>query len=198
MILHGFYHRDEARHTSRLARWKASTMTASEGEFFGLSYDQATARIVEGRALLQSILDREVEGFVAPAWLYSEGTRRALRDLGVRFAEDHLRVWSPVSGEVIHRSPVVSYASRDRRRIASSIVWSRSASTLLRPLAVVRHATHPHDFDVPALVGEIRRSLGGFLKRRQPAVDVLAAQGLHLTEAGALYKLYFNFAAKYV
>ena len=107
-------------------------------------------------------------GFVAPAWLYSAGTHAALRELGFTVAEDHLSVWRPTDGKVVHRSPVVSYASRDRRRVLGSLVWSRTASIALAPLSVVRHAIHPHDLDVPSLEAEIERSLRDFLTTRTP------------------------------
>lgn len=167
MLLHGYYHRDETPHASRLKALKAKTMTASEGEFFGLSEQDAAERIERGRAMVEP-LTGSLEGFVAPAWLYSEGAKAALRAAGFRYAEDHMKVWNLQTGKVLHRSPVVSYASRDRRRIAGSLVWSRTASAVLRPLPVVRHAIHPHDFDVDLLIAEIRRSLEGFLERRDP------------------------------
>jgi predicted deacetylase len=168
MLLHGYTHRDETEHSSARARLAARTMTAREGEFYGLTHGEALDRIADGRALLEDILGAEVDGFVAPAWLYSDGARRALRDLGFRVAEDHLSVWRPDTGETVLRGPVVSYASRDRRRIVGSLAWSRTASVALAPVRTVRHAIHPHDFDVNVLISEIRRSLAGFLQKRSP------------------------------
>lgn len=167
MILHGFYHRDETPHTSRLARWKATTMTASEGEFFGLDTRDAKQRIEAGRGVVQQILGAPVTGFVAPAWLYSAGTRQALKETGFTVAEDHLAVWNPQTDRTLLRGPVVGYASRDRRRIATSLLWSTAATRVLRPLGTTRLAIHPHDFDVPSLEREIGRALGSFLSRRQ-------------------------------
>ena len=168
MLLHGFTHRDETQHAGGVARWKATTLTASEGEFLGLSHDEARNRIEAGREVLYQAMGQHVTGFVAPAWLYSEGTHRALRELGFTCAEDHLRVWRPTDGAVVHRSPVVSYASRDRARVLGSHVWSRAASLLLRPLPTVRLAIHPHDLDVPSLEREIERCLRVFLRDRRP------------------------------
>lgn len=170
MILHGYYHRDTTEHAGALAAWKARTMTAREGEFLGLSYVEARRRLRTGRALVEGVIGREVHGFVAPAWLYGPGAHEALRDLDFSFAESHLKVWRPRTGETVVRGPVVSYASRDRRRIASSIVWSRLSGPLLAPTEVVRFAIHPHDFDVPALEREIRRALDGLMARRRPVL----------------------------
>ncbi|MCB9519430.1 MAG: polysaccharide deacetylase family protein [Myxococcales bacterium] len=168
MLLHGFTHRDESAHTSAAARLAASTLTAREGEFFGLDEATARERLIRGRAVVEEAVGRPVTGFVAPAWLYSAGTHAALRELGFTVAEDHLSVWRPTDGKVVHRSPVVSYASRDRRRVLGSLVWSRTASIALAPLSVVRHAIHPHDLDVPSLEAEIERSLRDFLTTRTP------------------------------
>src|SRR3954452_2717318 len=48
MFLHGFTHRDEAQHSGAADRLRAQFMTASEGEFLGLSIHDASARINEG------------------------------------------------------------------------------------------------------------------------------------------------------
>src|SRR5689334_8999188 len=73
MFLHGYFHRDDAQHESALARARARHMTAGEGEFLGLSREVASARIAEGRALIQDVIGRSVDGFVAPAWPYGPG-----------------------------------------------------------------------------------------------------------------------------
>src|SRR5215208_5004370 len=67
IFLHGFTHRDEAQHARAADRVRARLMTASEGEFLGLSTSEAAARIAEGRALLESVTGRSIDGFVAPA-----------------------------------------------------------------------------------------------------------------------------------
>lgn len=168
MILHGFSHQDETEHDSALQAWKARTMTAREGEFFGLSFEEAQERLRAGRTLLEEIIEKPVEGFVAPAWLYSKGARQALESEGFAFAEDHSHVWSPVDGRVALRGPVVSYASRDRRRVLGSIAWSRLSTVVLRRQRVVRFAIHPHDLDVPVLFDELLRALKVFCGRRRP------------------------------
>ncbi len=166
MLLHGWFHRDTGTH-SGAAAWKAKHMTAGEGEFLGLSLTDATARLRDGRKLLEDILGRAVTGFVAPAWLYGEGARAALAEEGFTQAEDHMRVWRPADGRVLANGPVVSYASRSRSRILSSLAWSRVATTVLGGLETVRVALHPHDVDVASLGRESRRAIGGFLRERR-------------------------------
>ncbi|MDA5194196.1 polysaccharide deacetylase family protein [Govanella unica] len=167
MILHGYYHRDETPHTSWGQSLKASALTAREGEFLGLSRAEALARMQQGKAELEDILGQAVKGFIAPAWLYSAGTKDALKDANMMFAEDHWRVWLPGQDRVVAKGPVISYASRSKSRIASSLLWSRLATTLLRPLDTVRLAVHPHDFDIPSLITETHRALGVLQQNRQ-------------------------------
>ena len=80
MFLHGFTHRDDAQYSGAADRVRARFMTASEGEFLGLSHEEATARINDGRNLIEGIIGRPIDGFVAPAWLYGEGAREALEE----------------------------------------------------------------------------------------------------------------------
>lgn len=174
MLLHGWFHQDRSVH-SGAAAWKARNMTAGEGEFLGLTLADSRRLLRDGRALLEDILGRAVTGFVAPAWLYGPGARAALAEEGFGFAEDHMRVWRPSDDAVLARGPVVSYASRSRARVLSSLAWSRAAPAVLASTSVVRVALHPHDVDVPALGRESRRAINRFLgDRRLGRYDGLA------------------------
>jgi predicted deacetylase len=169
IFLHGFTHVDESRHAGVAARWKASRMTAGEGEFLGLSTREAEVRILEGRDMIEQLTGRPIAGFVAPAWLYGEDSLAALAAQNIRLIEDHFRVWNPQNSAVFARGPVVTYASRSRARIASSILWSRLATILLARASTVRLAVHPHDVDSPRLMREIARALAAFARSHQPA-----------------------------
>lgn len=163
MMLHGYYHKDDRPSSGPL---RARVTTAGEGEFSSLPRDEAEERIARGRAELEAALDRPVDLFVAPAWLYSAGTHDALAALGFRIAEDQLRVWSPSERRTLARGPVVSYASRSLGRVISSIAWSRVATIALAPQPLVRFAVHPHDLDSPALTRELDRALAILCERR--------------------------------
>jgi predicted deacetylase len=167
ILLHGFTHRDEARHAGAADRVRARFMTASEGEFLGLSRAEAAARIADGRALIESVTGRPIDGFVAPAWLYGSGAREALAHAGIPLAEDHLRVWSPASGAQLAWGPVITWASRTRLRLASSL----AAAVALRraPLEVLRIGVHPPDVRHPALVGSIGETFRVARRSRRPA-----------------------------
>ncbi|MES2057343.1 MAG: DUF2334 domain-containing protein, partial [Pseudomonadota bacterium] len=61
MFLHGSIHRDDVRHRSRFARFKANHMTAGEGEFLGLDAAEAGRRIADGRALIQVLPTGQIQ-----------------------------------------------------------------------------------------------------------------------------------------
>jgi uncharacterized protein len=166
MFLHGFFHRDETPTSRTSDRLRARYMTAGEGEFLGLDRGEATRRIDDGRALLEDVIGRPIDGFVAPAWLYGEGALEALRESGVRLAEDHWHVWSPSSGQTLARGPVITWASRTRARLLSSLA---AAATLRHvPIPVLRIGVHPPDIRSPPLLKSIDATLSAGLNSRRP------------------------------
>jgi uncharacterized protein len=157
IFLHGFFHRDEARHDRPANRLRARLMTAGEGEFLGLGRSAAAARIDDGRTLIEGITGRPIAGFVAPAWLYGPGALQALSDCSIAIAEDHMRVWSPISGQQLAGGPVITWASRTPLRLASSVA---AAAALRRaPLKVLRVGVHPPDIRHPTVVRSIEHTL---------------------------------------
>jgi predicted deacetylase len=165
MFLHGFYHRDMSAHASAGDRLRARFMTAGEGEFLGLSAADAAMRIEEGRALVEDVIGRPVDGFIAPAWLYGSGALEALRSAAIPIAEDHLRVWSPASGQQLASGPVITWASRTRMRLLSSL----AAAAALRhaPLNVLRIGVHPPDIRHPSLVRSIDKTFSTAARNRR-------------------------------
>lgn len=175
MFLHGFYHRDQGGHESAGDRLRASFMTAGEGEFLGLSRAAAVDRLLDGRRLVEDVIGRGIDGFVAPAWLYGSGALEALRDAAIPIAEDHFRVWSPASGEQLARGPVITWASRTRMRLLSSLA---AAATLRHaPLEVLRIGVHPPDIRHPRLVRSIDKTFktAALTRRAGRYSDLLAA-----------------------
>ena len=168
MFLHGWCHRDDSEHRAGLASLRARHMTAGEGEFLGLERAEAARRMREGRAVVEDAIGTRVAGFIAPAWLYGDGARQALADEGFALAEDHMRVWRPGDDNIVARGPVITWASRSRARIASSLGFAALARTALQPLQTVRIAVHPGDTGVPALLDSIDRTLGAFARDRVP------------------------------
>lgn len=176
MFVHGWYHQDRSEH-SGVAAFKAKHMTASEGEFLGLSREDAANRMAEGKALVEDMTGRPVAGFIAPAWLYGPGAHEALAKSGFALAEDHMKVWKPATGEVVAKGPVITWASRSGPRTASSLLAAWAGRNFLGPLDTVRVAVHPGDVTKPSIVDSIDRTLAAFTRRRTPAryADLLAA-----------------------
>jgi predicted deacetylase len=174
MFLHGYFHRDEARHQRQTDRLRARFLTAGEGEFLGLSKREAQARIVDGKTLVEDVIGRQIAGFVAPAWLYGPGARHALEDCAIPLAEDHWRVWSPATGAKLAGGPVITWASRTPLRLASSLSAAKALRRL--PLPVLRLGVHPQDVRHPLLVRSIDASLRAALRDRRPGayLDLLA------------------------
>ncbi|WP_219894465.1 polysaccharide deacetylase family protein [Aquisediminimonas profunda] len=168
VFLHGYLHRDSARHTGALSRLKANHLTAGEGEFLGLDHATALRLLADGRNRVEDVIGRPVAGFIAPAWLYGKAALQAIADLDFPVAEDHFRVWHPASGRVLARGPVITYASRTQMRMLSSLLWSRIATLALQPATTVRLGVHPHDLDAPELVREISRALGVLSQSHPP------------------------------
>jgi predicted deacetylase len=159
MLLHGWSHRDEAVHHGGVASWKARHMTAGEGEFLGLSREEAVRRLRDGRAAVEDAIGRPITGFVAPAWLYGEGAKAALADEGFEVAEDHFRVWRPRDGAIVARGPVISWASRSRARTASSLAFAAFARRALAPLPTLRIAVHPGDVRKQSILDSIEETV---------------------------------------
>ena len=169
IFVHGWFHKDLSRHEGLGARLKASHMTAGEGEFLGLDCATALDRMERGRALIEDITGRTVTGFIAPAWLYGDGATQALAKAGFAIAEDHWKVWQPVSGRVLVRGPVLTWASRSRGRIASSLFAARALAPVLSASKVARIGVHPGDTGVPAILASIDRSVGRLMATHCPA-----------------------------
>jgi predicted deacetylase len=176
MFVHGWFHKDLAEH-SGMAALKAKHMTASEGEFLGLSAAEAAKRMAEGKALVEDIIGRPAAGFIAPAWLYGPGAMEALERSGFALAEDHMKVWRPASGAVLAKGPVITWASRSGPRTASSLLAAALGRTFLGPLDTVRVAVHPGDVTKPSILASIDKTLAAFAHKRTPGryADLLAA-----------------------
>lgn len=176
MFVHGWFHQDRSEH-SGMAALKARHMTASEGEFLGLSQAEAARRMADGKALVEDMIGRPAAGFIAPAWLYGPGAHAALADSGFALAEDHMKVWRPASGAVVARGPVITWASRSRARTASSLLAAMLGRGFLGPLETVRVAVHPGDVTKPSIIASIDATLAAFARRRRVVryADLLAA-----------------------
>ena len=114
-----------------------------EVEFYSLTTAQALARLQAGIELFQR-LAWPFQGFVAPAWLMSDGTRQALRQLPLAWTSDaqhlyRLPDFSPVD------APGLVWSARSplRRRVSKLFSDYREAS--FRGAPTIRLGLHPVD-----------------------------------------------------
>ena len=168
IFLHGWAHIDDCEH-SGLARLRAKKMTAGEGEFLGLTRNEAAHRMARGRELLEDICGAPVAGFIAPAWLYGPGALEALKESDFPLVEDHMRVWQPQTGKQLAQGPVITWASRSRLRTASSLAFAGLAGLALRGQRVVRLAVHPGDTTKQSIMHSIDRTLARLCANRSAA-----------------------------
>ena len=78
-----------------------------------------------------------------------------------------MKVWSPATGRLLAKGPVITWASRSGPRLASSLL---AAATLRRiPLSVLRIGVHPPDVRHPALVRSIRKTFRKAMEGRTAA-----------------------------
>lgn len=166
MFVHGWAHLDTSQHIGTLDSWRARHMTAGEGEFLGLDHATALARMVAAKQLIEQATGIAATGFIAPAWLYGPGALTALSEAGFAMAEDHMKVWNPQNGAILARGPVITWASRSKARIASSLGVAALARYALRPLNNVRVAVHPGDVHVPRLRQSIDATFSKLLQGR--------------------------------
>ncbi|BCA61597.1 hypothetical protein HMP09_0831 [Sphingomonas sp. HMP9] len=166
MFLHGWFHRDTSAHRGAAATMKARYMTAGEGEFLGLSADEAEYRMRAGREMVEQAIGGPVAGFIAPAWLYGPGAISALKACDFALAEDHFRVWRPATDAIVARGPVVTWASRSPARTASSLAVAATARAMPDWFPTLRVAVHPGDVTKESLMRSINRTIRSLAGRR--------------------------------
>ncbi len=155
LVLHGHTHVDDAA----LSGWaspievlRRRVYTASEGEFSALARGEALRRIEAGLAWFAA-RGWPVRGFVAPAWLMSDGTREALGETALAYASTRTELLLLPGGQRI-AAPSLVYSTRRPWRRAASLRFNPALAWLCRSSAVLRLALHPAD----AQYGDVRAS----------------------------------------
>lgn len=143
LALHGYFHADYGPAPRGLRDYFMRRVYTWEGEFYGLSEEQALRRLEAGIELFQR-LDWPLGGFVAPAWLMSEGTRRALRRLPLSYTSDprhlyRLPDFTPVE------APGLVWSARSAWRRGLSRVASALQERRLHDASTLRLGLHPVD-----------------------------------------------------
>jgi hypothetical protein len=167
IVQHGLTHRASGPPPAdRFEDWLRERVARGQDEFAHLTEAEARARLLEGRAILHAC-GLSADGFVAPVWRQSRGTRRALRALGFRFTAGltHVR---RVTGDVRPRcSPALTFAAGDPATDLGkrAVMLGAEAAGLARPL--LRVALHPEDLDHPGLLAHILDRIRGLLRHRR-------------------------------
>lgn len=168
LVLHGFHHLDDSAPPANGPRqWlMRNVYTASEGEFSALDATRAGALLEQGLAQFET-LGWPVQGFVAPAWLMSEGTRAALSQSRFQYTSTRTALYRlPDWQQTGHPSLVWSVRSAWRRmasRVVNDFQFQRLAQAPL-----LRLGLHPADAAYPQAVAYWRRTLLHALSDREP------------------------------
>ena len=143
LVLHGYHHQDDRPLPLRPREFIMRRLLTHEGEFYGLSTQQAQARLEAGMQIFRR-LGWPLAGFVAPGWLLSEGGRQALKRNGFRYTTDHRHLCS-IPDERSQPLPTLVWSARSPARRALSQRWNRWQRSRFRDEPVLRLALHPVD-----------------------------------------------------
>ena len=154
IVIHGFFH-ERPRRANETIRDKFLThlYTADEGEFYDLDYDEALRRIATARDAFRTS-GLKPRGFVAPAWLLSEGAERAVRDAELEYTARLHAVRDLRSGEDFAARSIV-YSVRAGWRRAVSRAWNAMLFRVLQRSPLLRISIHPPDYSHPPIWRQI-------------------------------------------
>ena len=187
LALHGWLHVDEGLPTGWLDRLKRRWYTAGEGEFAGLDAVEAARRLAAGMSWFADN-GWPLHGFVAPAWLMSDGARFALARGGLDYTctLTHFSAWQ-MTREGSPRSPrettsvpslALVYSTRAAWRRRLSCLWNGAIAWQQRHMDLLRFELHPADVEHRS----VRRSWMSLLEKalldREPVTLSEAARRL--------------------
>lgn len=145
IVLHGYFHREPDVQWRGLRNWLGRRAHIDqEGEFARLTPRVARMRLLRGLAVLRAAGWRP-NGFVAPAWLMSPGTCKALQNLPLRYYATRDYVYLLADEGRIHApSLFVNTRSPWHRMLSAS--WNHAVLGRHLDAPVLRVTLHPRDF----------------------------------------------------
>lgn len=143
MVLHGFYHCDDAPPPRTPRDWFMRRIYTVEGEFYALGFDQAQSRLARGEALFRA-RDWPLTGFVAPAWLLSPGARHALKARGFAYTSDPGHLYR-LPEDLAIEAPSLVWSARSHWRRGLSLAVNEYARRRHRHQPLLRLGLHPVD-----------------------------------------------------
>jgi len=160
IVHHGCAHIEEKKASGIEGRLHSRWSTRGEGEFLSLDYGEAMAKIRAGIDHFRECGFRP-RGFVAPAWLLSEGALDAVRDAGFFYTNTGMHFMTLRPFRKVCAPAVVLYGGDNRTRRFLGVLETRARLGLLRWGRFARVAVHPVDMDIPLL----KRAVSGLLSR---------------------------------
>ena len=148
LALHGYYHADDGPLPRGPRDFFMRRVYTHEGEFYGLDQDQALQRLQAGLEVFHSH-GWPVAGFVAPAWLMSEGTRQALRQLPLRYTSTPQHLYRLPEFTAID-APGLVWSARSSWRRGLSKVLSDWQIRRWQQADTLRLGLHPVDMRHPS------------------------------------------------
>ncbi|MGY3175805.1 putative deacetylase [Pseudomonas sp. TE12234] len=143
LALHGYFHCDDGPMASNPRDWFMRRVYTHEGEFYSLSAEAALTRLHAGIDMFQRY-HWPLHGFVAPAWLMSEGTRQALRQLPLSYTSDPQHLYKLPDFAVVD-APGLVWSARSAWRRGLSKLLSDQREQRWRQAPVIRLGLHPVD-----------------------------------------------------
>jgi predicted deacetylase len=143
LALHGYFHCDESPTPTTPRDWFMRRIYTHEGEFYDLSREAALARLRAGIEVFQRC-HWPLQGFVAPAWLMSEGTRQALRELPLSYTSDSQHLYRLPDFTPVN-APGLVWSARSAWRRGLSKLLSEQREQRWRQAPVIRLGVHPVD-----------------------------------------------------
>ncbi|WP_137803936.1 DUF2334 domain-containing protein [Pseudomonas sp. G(2018)] len=143
LALHGYFHCDDGAMANNPRDWFMRRIYTHEGEFYGLSREAAFARLRAGIEMFHQY-QWPLQGFVAPAWLMSEGTRQALRQLPLTYTSDAQHLYRLPDFTAVD-APGLVWSARSAWRRGLSKLVSDQLEQRWRQASVIRLGLHPVD-----------------------------------------------------
>jgi len=143
LALHGYYHCDDQPAPRAPKDWFMRRLYTHEAEFYQLSQAQALDRLQDGIEIFRRN-DWPLHGFVAPAWLMSQGTREALRQLPLSYTSSPQHLYRLPDFTPID-APGLTWSARSAWRRGVSRVISDRREQRWHAAPVIRLGVHPVD-----------------------------------------------------
>ena len=168
LALHGLHHSDDAPPPRMLRAFaQRRLLTRSEGEFAAIGETEALDRLQQGIAFFAA-RRWPLQGFVPPAWLINDNTRRAIDACGHPFG------YVPVRGG-IYRLPQWQLEPTANYCYSPDSRWRRGWSRLHTRWEASRHgdrrllrlSLHPLDAAFPTVVAHWRTLIVSALRDRR-------------------------------